>query len=119
MSHTTAKKIARDNNHSFETDLNESMKKLNTLKKDFVISQPINIRYDNNTASFISKILIDQTGDTSDKCFEQSLENIQITNNRAVITHNKTNKYTSVRGGRDGEFQFLENLNFCTSLYNE
>jgi hypothetical protein len=91
-------KKARDDDHFFETDLKEWIKKLDALKKDLVTPQTINIQYDNNTASFISKILIDETAYRSDECFEQALGNIQITNSGTVITHNQTHKYASVRG---------------------
>jgi len=91
-------KNARDDDHFFETDLKEWIKKLDALKKDLITPQTINIRYDNNTVSFISKILINEVAASSDECFEQALGNIQITNNGTVITHSQTSKYASVRG---------------------
>jgi hypothetical protein len=107
---------ARNDDQFFETDLKEWTKKLDALKKDLVTPQTINIRYDNNITSFISKILIDKITDVSDECFEQALGNIQITNNGTIITHNQTDSYASVRGQRDyssGEYRLrflIENL---------
>jgi CRISPR/Cas system CSM-associated protein Csm2 small subunit len=109
-------KKARDDDHFFETDLKEWMNQLDVLEKDLATPQTINIRYDNNTTSFISKILIEKTRDTSDDCFEQSVGYIQITNNSKVITHNQRNMYASVCGRREyssGEHRLrfvIENL---------
>jgi hypothetical protein len=109
-------KKARDDDHFFETDLKEWMKKLDTLKKDLILPQTINIEYDNNKTSFISKILIGETANTSNECFEQSFGNIQITNNGTVITHNQSSRYAFARGRHEyssGEHRLrfvIENL---------
>jgi hypothetical protein len=91
-------KTAREDDHFFENDLKEWIKKLDALKKDLITPQTINIQYDTSTTSFISKILIGQTAGISDECFEQALGNIQITNNGTVVIHNQSGSYASVRG---------------------
>jgi hypothetical protein len=91
-------KTARDDDHFFENDLKEWIKKLDALKKDLITPQTINIQYDTSTTSFISKILIGQTAGISDECFEQALGNILITNNSTVVIHNQSGSYASVRG---------------------
>jgi hypothetical protein len=91
-------KTARDDDHFFENDLKEWIKKLDVLKKDLITPQTISIQYDTSTTPFISKILISQTPGTSDDCFEQAIGNIKITNNGTVIIHNQTNSHASVRG---------------------
>jgi hypothetical protein len=107
---------ARDDDHFFETDLKEWMIKLKKLEKDMITPQTINIQYDNNTTSFISNILINETTDALDEFFEPYLGNIQITNDGTVIIHNQTNRYASVRGNREyssGEHRLrfkIENL---------
>lgn len=80
-------KQARDEDHFFETDLNEWIRKLDTVKNDLVTPQRIDIRYDDNPTLFMSQIFVNQT---ENECFQQSLENIQIINNGTAVTNNRS-----------------------------
>jgi hypothetical protein len=102
-------KKARDDDHFLETDLKEWMKKLEDLKKESITPNTINVQYGNTVPPFILKILINETANISDECFEQLLGKVILSDNGRVATHYQTNRYASVRGRREyssGEHRF-------------
>ncbi len=112
LDHVTEElKTARNNDHFFENHLKQWMEKLNHLSNDLKTPQIINCEYSNNNPPFISKILINQSTDLLNECFQQPIGNINIIDNGSGIIHNETNSYASVRGLRD-YFQGEHHLHF-------
>ncbi|CAF1139266.1 unnamed protein product [Rotaria sordida] len=91
-------KKARDDDNFFENDLNKWITTLNELKKDLITPQTINVHYDNDTTSFISKIIINEKLNILYERFEQFFGDIFISDNGTVVTHNGSYCYASVRG---------------------
>jgi hypothetical protein len=84
---------ARNNDDYVETDLNEWIEKIEKLKIDLAAAQAIDFGQDNNEASLIPKIFIN---DILNDSFEKWFGDIQTTDHGKLILHGQTNQTAAV-----------------------